>query len=32
MDGAINSGLLDPNETFNVEAQMRFTIGKLNER
>ncbi len=32
MDGAIRSGLLDPNEKFGVEAQKRFTIGKMTER
>lgn len=32
LDGAIQSGLLREGELFNEDAQMRFTLGKLNER
>ncbi len=32
MDGAIASGILDPNEKFDLEAQTRFTLAKMNER
>ena len=32
MDGAISAGVLDPSENFNVAAQNRFTIWKMEQR
>lgn len=32
LDAAVNSGLLDLDEKFDVDAQMRFTVGKMEER
>jgi hypothetical protein len=32
MDGAIRAGVLDPNQKFDVAAQNKFTLWKMEQR